>query len=116
MPLITSDRLAAPQLTSELASPVPGPRTRYELPSEGISLLGYVVRRVHKTALLLPAVELLRQGQTGSALAQIGLYTAVASASFGPAYYQPQMTMSGERLTEVDPQTGIAVSAVLGSA
>lgn len=113
MPLITSNSPAATSLTSELASPVRGPRTRYELPPQGISLLGYVVRRMHKTALLLPTVELLRQGHTGQALAQIGLYSAVASASYGPAYYQPQMTMSGERLTEVDPQTGIAVSAVL---
>jgi len=38
--------------------------TRYELPPGGITLLGYVVRRMHKTALLLPASEMLKAGHT----------------------------------------------------
>ena len=60
------------------------PTTRYELPPEGITLLGYVVRRMHKTAWLTPIKDLLTQGKTTEILAQAAMYAVVASASFGP--------------------------------
>ena len=85
--------------------------TRYELPREGISLLGYVVRRMHKTAWLLPVGELLAAGETAQALTQIGGYAAAASTSFGPAYYQPTFNRVGETVSEADPATGIVVTA-----
>ena len=85
--------------------------TRYELPREGISLLGYVVRRMHKTSWLLPVAELLAAGETAQALTQIGGYAAAAFTSFGPAYYQPTFNRVGERVSEADPATGIVVTA-----
>jgi len=91
----------------------PVPVTRYELPPEGITLLGYVVRRMHKTAWLLPVSSLLAAGQTAEALAQIALYAAAASASFGPAYYQPTFNPVGDTVSEVDPATGAVVTATL---
>ena len=41
---------------------------RYELPPEGITLLGYVVRRMHKTEWLVKASEMLanEKNQRGS--------------------------------------------------
>jgi len=89
------------------------PVTRYELPPEGITLLGYVVRRMHKTAWLLPVDSLLAASQTAEALAQIALYAAAASASFGPAYYQPTFNAVGDTVSEVDPATGALVTAKL---
>ena len=89
--------------------------TRYELPPEGITLLGYVVRRMHKTALLLPARELIETRQFAEALAQIALYAAGASASFGPAYYQPEFNLAHDIITEPDPATGAVVTATLES-
>ena len=38
--------------------------TRYELPPEGISLLGYIVRRMHKTEWLAKVPEALAKKQT----------------------------------------------------
>jgi hypothetical protein len=89
--------------------------TRYELPPEGITLLGYVVRRMHKTALLAPVREMLKAGQTLEALAQVALYAAGASASFGPAYYQPEFNRVGDVITEPDSATGAVVTATLES-
>ena len=63
------------------------PITRYELPSSGNSLLGYIVRRMHKTSLLNPLPEMLNNEAYAEALAQLALYTIGAAASFGPAYY-----------------------------
>lgn len=87
--------------------------TRYELPPEGATLLGYVVRRMHKTALLAPVAGLLTAGQSAEALARIALYAAGASASFGPAYYQPGFDRAGETASEPDPATGAGVSTRL---
>jgi hypothetical protein len=87
--------------------------TRYELPPEGATLLGYIVRRMHKTALLAPVAGLLNAGQSAEALAQIALYAAAASASFGPAYYQPRFDRAGDTAGEPDPATGAMVSARL---
>ena len=89
--------------------------TRYELPPGGITLLGYVVRRMHKTALLLPVREMLAAGQTAEALAQVAAYAAGASASFGPAYYQPTFNQAGDVVSEADPETGVVITARLES-
>ncbi len=87
--------------------------TRYELPPEGITLLGYVVRRMHKTGWLTPVKDLLAQGKTADALARLAMYAAAASTSFGPAYYQPRFNAVGERISEADPETGAMVWAEL---
>ena len=63
--------------------------TRYELPPEGNTLLGYIVRRMHKTHYLAEIPALLAKSKTALALIKIGLYTAASSTSFGRAYYQP---------------------------
>jgi len=91
------------------------PTTRYELPPEGITLLGYVVRRMHKTAWLTPIKDLLAQGKTTETLARVAMYAVVASTSFGPAYYQPRFNAVGERISEPDPETSAAVWAELKS-
>lgn len=96
-----------------MSTPVSISDTRYELPGQGITLLGYVVRRMHKTAVLHPVPAWLRAGGTGEALAQIGLYAAGASASFGPAYYQPTFNQLDELVAETDPVTGATVQAQL---
>ena len=89
--------------------------TRYELPPEGISLLGYVVRRMHKTAWLTSVPALLADGKTAAALARVAMYAVTASTSFGAAYYQPRFNAVGERISEPDPETGAAVWAELTS-
>jgi hypothetical protein len=88
---------------------------RYELPPEGITLLGYIVRRMHKTERLLPVPDLLAQGKSFEALEQIALYTAAASASYGRAYYQPTFDATGATVREPDPVTGAIVTARLES-
>lgn len=89
--------------------------TRYELPTEGISLLGYVVRRMHKTAWLKSVPALLADGKTAEALARVAMYAVTASTSFGPAYYQPRFNAVSERISEPDPATGATVWAELTS-
>jgi len=54
-------------------------QTRYELPPEGITLLGYVVRRMHKTALLADIPTLLAENKTGEALARVELEETLAA-------------------------------------
>ena len=66
---------------------------------------------MHKTAWLLPVSQLLAAGKTAEALAQISGYAAAASASFGPAYYQPSFNRVGATVSEADPATGIVVTA-----
>jgi hypothetical protein len=89
--------------------------TRYELPTTGISLLGYIVRRMHKTQWLVPVPVFVATGQTEEALAHVAAYAVTASTSFGKAYYQPRFNREGEQLSEPDPDTGISVSAQLTS-
>jgi hypothetical protein len=89
--------------------------TRYELPSEGISLLGYIVRRMHKTRWLVPVPRLLSNGESAKALEHIAIYTAAASTSFGRAFYQPTFNAPGVSLSEPDPATGATVNARLES-
>ncbi len=92
------------------------PTTRYELPPEGITLLGYIVRRMHKTSWLTPIKDLLAQGKTADVLARIAMYAVAASTSYGPAYYQPRFNAVGERISLPDPDTGATVWAELKSA
>jgi hypothetical protein len=87
--------------------------TRYELPEGGTSLLGYVVRRMHKTERLEAALRHLEAGRRAEALLDIALYAAASSTSFGPAFYQPTFNDVGEEVSEPDPATGAAVSATL---
>ena len=88
---------------------------RYELPPEGITLLGYVVRRMHKTEWLAKVPALLAEGQTAKALECAAIYAASSSTSFGRAYYQPQFNRTGEVISEADPVTGAIVTARLDS-
>jgi len=88
---------------------------RYELPPEGITLLGYVVRRMHKTEWLAKVPALLAEVQTAKALECAAIYAASSSTSFGRAYYQPQFNRVGEVLSEADPVTGAMVTARLES-
>lgn len=85
--------------------------TRYELPEGGISLLGYVVRRMHKTVWLSEIPRLLRSGDRALALAHVGVYALVAATSFGKAHYQPRFDLAGDRVAEPDPETGADVEA-----
>ncbi len=89
--------------------------TRYELPPEGITLLGYVVRRMHKTEWLLHVPDLIAVGSTDEALACVAMYAVRSSTSFGPAYYQPRFNSTGEEVSEPDPATGAPVRAKLES-
>jgi len=88
---------------------------RYELPPEGITLLGYIVRRMHKTEWLAKAATLLADGQTVTALEHAAIYAASSSTSYGRAYYQPQFNRAGEVISEADPVTGAVVTARLDS-
>lgn len=89
--------------------------TRYELPPEGITLLGYIVRRMHKTEWLAKAPSLIQEGQTAKAIEYVAIYAATSSTSFGRAHYQPQFNRTGEVVTEVDPTTGAMITAKLES-
>ena len=94
---------------------MPDDITRYELPPTGITLLGYVVRRMHKTQWLTAVSELISEGKTDKALAQIAMYAVTSSTSFGRAYYQPQFNQAGTEISEPDPTTGAIVTAKLVS-
>ena len=89
--------------------------TRYELPPAGITLLGYVVRRMHKTQWLTSISALLTDNKASEALAKVAMYAVTSSTSFGPAYYQPQFNSKGEEISEADPITGAVVTAKLVS-
>ena len=87
--------------------------TRYELPPAGITLLGYVVRRMHKTHWLMHIPALIAEDKHGEALAKVAMYAVTSSTSFGPAYYQPQFNSVGAEISEADPTTGALVKAKL---
>lgn len=94
---------------------VEGKTTIYELPPEGISHLGYVVRRMHKTHLLLPIDMMLKSDVSDQALAQVAHYAAVSSASFGQIHYEPSQDELGTSISERDPETDAQVCASLES-
>jgi hypothetical protein len=83
-------------------------RMQYETPREGITIGGYVARRLHKTALLKSIPGLLCD-DSARALAQIALYVAAASTSFGPAMYQPDSDAVGTVIETRDPETNARV-------
>jgi hypothetical protein len=87
--------------------------TRYELPPKGITLLGYMVRRMHKTQWLTSIPGLLAENKSSEALAQVAMYAVTSSTSFGPAHYQPQFNSVGAEVSEADPITGAMVTAKL---
>jgi ligand-binding SRPBCC domain-containing protein len=103
-------------LRSETVPMNVNPPTDYELPEAGISLLGYVIRRMHKTELLRNVPQLVNCGRTDMALASLGTYGILAATSFGEARYQPSSNPAGTRLSEADPATGTVVEACLESA
>lgn len=84
-------------------------RMRYETPPEGITIGGYIARRLHKTVLLQPVAKLLPEN-SAEALAQIALYAAAASTSFGPALYKPEGDRPGAVIERTDPETGARAS------
>lgn len=86
---------------------------RYELPPEGITLLGYIARRMHKTEWLVKASGLLKEGKTAEALEAAAIYAVSSATSFGQAYYQPQFNRVGDHVQECDPVTGAKVTACL---
>ena len=88
---------------------------RYELPPEGITLLGYIVRRMHKTEWLAKASALLADGETAQALEYSAVYAASSSTSYGRAHYQPQFNRTGEVVSEADPITGAMITSRLNS-
>jgi len=88
---------------------------RYELPPEGITLLGYIVRRMHKTEWLAKIPTALAAGKTADALEYAAVYAATSSTSFGRAYYQPAFNRTGEVISEKDPVTGASITAKLES-
>ena len=86
---------------------------RYELPPEGTTLLGYVVRRMHKTAELIRVPDLLAEGKSASALEAAAIYAAASSTSFGRAYYQPRFDSLGAIVEQRDPVTGAYIDQPL---
>ena len=86
---------------------------RYELPPEGITLLGYIVRRMHKTDWLAKVSSALAEGKPAKALEYAAVYAATSSTSFGRAYYQPDFNQAGEIVSEADPVTGAIITARL---
>ena len=89
--------------------------TRYELPPEGITLLGYIVRRMHKTEWLIKAEKALVEKKIERALEYASVYAVTSSTSFGYAYYQPEFNRAGQTIAEADPTTGAIVTAKLES-
>jgi hypothetical protein len=83
-------------------------RMEYETPRGGITIGGYVARRLHKTVLLKSVPEFLKS-DSARALAQIALYAAAASTSFGPAMYQPGSDPEGAAFETRDPETNARV-------
>ena len=84
-------------------------RMEYETPRDGITIGGYIARRLHKTILLKSVPELLKN-DSARALAQIAIYAAAASTSFGPAMYQPDGDPAGKVIETVDPETDAQVT------
>ena len=84
-------------------------RMEYETPHGGITIGGYVARRLHKTSLLVPVAGLVKSDRA-RALVQLALYAAAASTSFGAARYQPKSDAGGAVIETTDPETGARVT------
>jgi hypothetical protein len=89
-------------------------RMDYETPRGGTTIGGYVARRLHKTILLKPIPALLAD-DSALALAWLGVYTAAASTSFGPARYQPSSDSIGDVIETRDPATNARVTVTVGA-
>jgi len=89
--------------------------TQYELPPGGITLLGYIVRRMHKTEWLVHIPDLIAADNSEEALACVAMYAVRSATSFGPAFYQPRFNSPGDEVSEPDPETGALVRATLES-
>ncbi|MEM9775450.1 MAG: hypothetical protein AAF902_12790 [Chloroflexota bacterium] len=86
---------------------------RYEFPPEGITTLGHVVRRMHKTAMLAGVEKALRVGDSVRAMGELSTYAMAAAVSFGQLFYEPGKDHIGSSITELDPETGATVNATL---
>jgi hypothetical protein len=84
-------------------------RMRYETPSGGITLTGYLARRLQKTA-LLRGIEADICQHPALALIKFGFYAAASATSWGPVSYQPRFERPGASYIEEDPDTGAEVS------
>lgn len=84
-------------------------RMAYETPPQGITLTGYIARRMHKTRLLEDMVSLVREDPL-EALVRFGMYAAAAGTSYGPALYQPRFDGPGAVVSEQDPDTGARIT------
>jgi hypothetical protein len=88
-------------------------RMRYETPHSGITITGYIARRMQKTRLLEGIREAIGTDPR-AALAQFGLYAIAAGTSFGPALYQPAFDPPGSQVRERDPETGAVINVLQG--
>lgn len=86
---------------------------RYEFPPEGITTLGHVVRRMHKTAMLAGVEQALASGDHTKAMSELSTYAMAAAVSFGQLFYEPGKDHIGSSITEQDPETGATVNATL---
>ena len=86
---------------------------RYEFPPEGITTLGHVVRRMHKTSMLAEVEELLSANNYVEAMSKLTTYALAAASSFGQLFYEPGQDRIGSSITEEDPETGAIVNATL---
>lgn len=89
-------------------------RMNYETPPQGITLTGYIVRRMHKTR-MLSGLQAIAAENPKEALAKFGAYAAAAGTSYGPAMYQPRFDRPGAEITEDDPETGARVTVRQGA-
>lgn len=89
--------------------------SQYEFPPEGISQLGYTVRRMHKTSMLNDVELALSQRAHQSSLKQLTTYALASASSYGNVSYEPQVDQLGASITEQDPDTGAIVTATLMS-
>lgn len=86
---------------------------RYEFPPEGITTLGHVVRRMHKTVMLAEVEALLASNKYVEAMSRLSTYAMAAAVSFGQLFYEPGQDHIGSSISEKDPDTGALVNATL---
>lgn len=86
---------------------------RYEFPPEGITSLGHVVRRMHKTVMLAEVEALLACHRYIEAMSKLSTYALAAAVSFGQLFYEPGKDRIGSSISEQDPDTGALVNATL---
>lgn len=86
---------------------------RYEFPPEGITTLGHVVRRMHKTVMLAEVEALLASHKYLDAMSRLSTYALAAAVSFGQLFYEPGKDRTGSSISEKDPDTGALVNATL---